>query len=261
MIASRQNPTYKRLQRVVNGKRPMEGDEPVLWLEGHNLCQSWLQQYGQPELVVVDAEREPFSDAFYALLDTVPERRQVRLASGLMKSLSGVEQGQGIAFVVKRPVLPARAVLSEAALLLDRVQDPGNVGTLLRTAAAAGIRTVFLSVGCADAWSQKSLRSGQGAHFALAIYEAQDLHSLLQQAKVPVYTTTLSAEAQSLYALPIAKDGAWLFGNEGQGVHPELLAQSRHHVFIPQEPAVESLNVAAAAAICLFEQRRQALLP
>lgn len=259
IIESRQNPTYKRLQRVVEGKRPADGDLPVLWLEGPNLCQSWLQHYGTPEMVVVDAEREPFSDSVQRLVDAVPVRQQLMLSSSLMKGLSSVEQGQGIAFVVQRPVVPAQPVLKKAALLLDRVQDPGNLGTLLRTAAAAGIGDVFLSVGCADAWSQKSLRSGQGAHFALAIHENQDLQALLQNAEVPVYTTMLSDKAQSLFALKIAKEGAWLFGNEGRGVHPDLVAQSRHQVFIPQEAAVESLNVAVAAAICLFEQRRQHL--
>lgn len=259
IIASRQNPTYKRLQRIVEGKRPIEGDQPALWLEGPNLCQSWLQHYGAPELVVVDADREPLPEVVQQLLDTVSARQQVMLGGNLMKALSSVEQGQGVAFVVQRPVVPAQPILKKAALLLDRVQDPGNLGTLLRTAAAAGITEVFLSVGCADAWSQKSLRSGQGAHFALAIHENQDLQALLQQAEVPVYTTTLSDRAQSLFALEIAKDGAWLFGNEGRGVHPDLLEQSRHQVFIPQEAAVESLNVAVAAAICLFEQRRQHL--
>ena len=259
IIASRQNPSYKRLQRIVEGKRPIEGDLSGLWLEGPNLCQSWLQHYGTPELVVVDAEREPLPDVVQQLLNTVSPRQQVMLSSSLMKALSSVEQGQGVAFVVQRPIVPAQLILKTAALLLDRVQDPGNLGTLLRTAAAAGVRDVFLSVGCADAWSQKCLRSGQGAHFALAIHENQDLQALLQHAQVPVYTTTLSNRAQSLFALEIAKDGAWLFGNEGRGVHPDLLEQSRHQVFIPQEAAVESLNVAVAAAICLFEQRRQHL--
>ena len=259
IITSRQNPIYKRLQRIVEGKRPIDGDQPALWLEGPNLCQSWLQHYGVPELVVADADRDPLSDAVLQLLSTVPSRQQVMLDGGLMKSLSSVEQGQGIAFVVQRPVVPAQPILKTAALLLDRVQDPGNLGTLLRTAAAAGVRDVFLSVGCADAWSQKSLRSGQGAHFALAIHENQDLQALLQHAQVPVYTTMLSATAQSLFSLEIAKEGAWLFGNEGRGVHPDLVEQSRHQVFIPQEAAVESLNVAVAAAICLFEQRRQHL--
>src|SRR5690606_4396398 len=124
------------------------------------------------------------------------------------------------------------------------------------TAAAAGIDQAFLSPGCAGAWSPKVLRSAQGAHFAMRLYEEVDLAALHARLRVPLMATALE-QAQSLYQQPLPRECAWLMGNEGQGVAAELLDLADCRVFIPQAAGVESLNVAAAAAICLFEQRRQ----
>jgi TrmH family RNA methyltransferase len=151
---------------------------------------------------------------------------------------------------------PAR--IEQNSLWLDRVQDPGNVGVLLRTAAAAGIQHIYLSPGCAAAWSSKVLRSAQGAHFAASIYEQADLATANKKRDIPLLATTL-ADATSLYEDTLPDQCVWLFGNEGQGVDARLLDLADRRVFIPQAPNVESLNVAAAAAICLFEHRRQRL--
>jgi TrmH family RNA methyltransferase len=114
----------------------------------------------------------------------------------------------------------------------------------------------MLSQGCAQAWSPKVLRSGQGAHFALRVHEHADLASLVQRLDVPLAVTTLE-RGRSLYDVDLRRPCVWLFGNEGQGVAADLLACATTRIRIPQDRAVESLNVAAAAAICLFEQRRQ----
>ncbi|WP_308217600.1 TrmH family RNA methyltransferase [Paenalcaligenes niemegkensis] len=180
------------------------------------------------------------------------------MSSALLRSLSKVEQPQGIAFAVSMPTQSPDGPLDGAALLLDRIQDPGNLGTLLRTAAAADIGQVFLSEGCADVWSQKVLRSAQGAHFNLSLYEQVDLHHLIRHSKVQVFATSLD-DAQSLYQIRIPSSAAWVFGNEGQGVEAALQQKATARVFIPQSARVESLNVAIAAGICLFEQRRQSL--
>ena len=141
-------------------------------------------------------------------------------------------------------------------LWLDRVQDPGNLGTLLRTAAAVGIKQVFVSEGSVSAWSPKVLRSAQGAHFVLQVYEHLDLHALRERLRVPLVATALE-QGQMLYSLDLPKACAWLAGNEGQGVDPALLARADLRVFIPQSDAVESLNVGVATAVCLYEQLRQ----
>src|SRR5690606_5604184 len=174
-----------------------------------------------------------------------------RLAAGL----SQVEHGQGVYFLATAPasVLPAR--VDHNCLWLDRLQDPGNAGTLLRTAAAAGIRHAYLSTGCASAWSAKVLRSAHGAHFVMTIHEHVDLAALCARLAVPLVATVLDG-AQPLYGAALPAQCAWVFGNEGQGVHADLLARADMRVFIPQANGVESLNVAVAAGVCLFEQRR-----
>ena len=147
--------------------------------------------------------------------------------------------------------------LVDASGVLDGVQDPGNVGTLLRTCAAAGIKRVFLATGTAAAWSSKVLRSGQGAHFAMQIHEHVDLLALLPRLSVPLIATALDG-SQDLYDADLPERCAWVFGHEGQGVAGELLAAAALRVRIAHEAgAVESLNVGAAAAICLFEHRRR----
>jgi TrmH family RNA methyltransferase len=141
-------------------------------------------------------------------------------------------------------------------LILDGVQDAGNVGSMMRTAAAAGLSYVVCLKGTAQAWSPKVLRAAMGAHRHLKIFEAWTLNMVREKIKLPLIATSLIAD-QDLYDLgdELLDPHAWIFGNEGGGVNPELLAISRS-VQIPQDPCIESLNVGAAAAVCLFETRR-----
>ena len=173
--------------------------------------------------------------------------------------MSALEQGVAILFVIAMPEKRIAATLESDALILDRVQDPGNVGAMLRTAAAAGVKEIYLSEGSAQAWSPKVLRAGMGAHFTLTIYEGADLAVLIGRAEVPVVATSLGA-TRSLYDADLKTPHAWLFGNEGAGVSDDLLKLcEKDTIIIPQSDGVESLNVAAATAVCLFEQRRQRL--
>ncbi len=130
---------------------------------------------------------------------------------------------------------------------------------VLRSAAAAGIRQVYGWCAARAAWRHgrpKCLRAGMGAHFILKIVEDADLHDLLRTSALPVLATSSHAE-QTLYQLDLRQPQAWLFGHEGQGVAPELLALATYRVAIPHLGNVESLNVAACAAVCFFEQVRQ----
>lgn len=252
-ISSRDNPFYRNLQRLAEGKPTRETHQVLI--EGPHLCQAWFERFGAPLTAVFDQalltdERLPSQWTGLA------SDRCVSLDTGLARGLSQVVHGPGLFFVVEapKPVLPER--IAHACIWLDRVQDPGNLGTLLRTAAAAGIGQAYLSAGCAAAWSPKVLRSGQGAHFALDIHERLDLLALCARLDVALAVTTLD-RADALYDTDLRAPCAWVFGNEGQGVDEQLQALASLRVRIPQAEAVESLNVAAAAAICLFEQRRQ----
>jgi TrmH family RNA methyltransferase len=258
-IASRENPVFQRALRIAQGKRdmsrPSREGRPAL-LEGVHLCQAWLQHMGLPETALFDAQRLESNTELRALASEVPEGVAVACEAKLMRALSQVEQGQGVFFIVHVPAAALPGRIAHNCLCLDRVQDPGNVGALLRTAAASGIRHAYLSAGCAAAWSGKALRSGQGAHFVMEIHEHVDLLDLRGRLDVPMLATSLE-RAQALYEAPLPARCAWFFGNEGQGLAAPLLQAADRRVFIPQDSAVESLNVVVAAGVCLFEQRRQ----
>lgn len=252
-LSSRDNPAVKALHKLAAGGGRRDGR---ILLDGVHLCQAWLAHQGAPIQALFDAARLDHPE-IRALADQVPAQHCLALDSRLLQGLASVESGQGVVFVAHapEPALPER--IDENCVLFDRIQDPGNVGTLLRTCAAAGVRRVLLAAGTAAAWSPKVLRSGQGAHFALHIHEHLDLETVLPRLDVPLVATTLERSG-SLYDTDLPARCAWVFGHEGQGVAEALLRAAALRVHIPHEAAaVESLNVGAAAAICLFEQRRQ----
>lgn len=252
LIQSTHNPAYRDLLRLAQGK----GAAGQVLLEGVHLCQEWLRHRGLPDLAVFDVERLAQQAELQALRTQLDDVSLLGCTPALAKGLAQVKTPQGVFFSVSvvPPTVPE--ALDTNSLWLDRIQDPGNMGTLLRTAAAAGISQVYASPGCADAWSAKVLRAAQGAHFALKLFEKTDLEALCGRLQVPLLATSLD-EAASLYAEPLPGACAWVFGNEGQGVQASLLARADRRVFIPQAAGVESLNVTVAAGVCLFEQRRQ----
>lgn len=256
-IESRDNPSFKQALRVAQGRKV--GNPPLIWLEGIHLAQVWLEAGYDIESAFFDVQRLSTHIELQALVAVIPESQCLSVSTALMRQLSQVEQGQGVGLLVRAPQYDGQGRIDQNCIYLDRIQDPGNVGTLLRTMAAAGIKHAYLSPGCAWAWSQKVLRSAQGAHFAIQIHEQVSAQTFIQRLSIPLYATALE-QAQSLYTIDFEPQVAWVFGNEGQGVAAELLSAATQRVFIPQEAKVESLNVAAAAAVCLFEQRRQALV-
>jgi RNA methyltransferase, TrmH family len=255
-ISSRDNPQYKELKRLATNAaaRSISGSTV---LDGVHLCAAYLNQVGAPLLCAVGtgSVRDPEVSAIVADC----EARSVTcvvLPDGLYRALSQVEHGVALLFVIAVPQALAPDRLAGAAVLLDRLQDPGNLGSILRSTAAAGIQTVYCSAGTASAWSPKVLRAGMGAHFLLNIFEDADLAAVVRNAQVPVLATSSHA-AHLLYDVDLRQPLAWIFGNEGSGIAPELLGMASQRVTIPHRAAVESLNVSACAAICLFEQVRQ----
>lgn len=183
----------------------------------------------------------------------------IALSDRLFAQASQVQNGPGPIAIVEtpRPALPARLV--EDAVYLDRVQDPGNVGSVLRTCAAVGVRRVIVSPGTAFCWSPKVLRAAMGAHFHLDIHEGVGPAELLPRLAIEAIATAADAPT-GLYQADLRAPAVWLLGNEGQGLEPALLsAPGVRRVSIPQTEAVESLNVGVAAAVCLYEQLRQRL--
>jgi TrmH family RNA methyltransferase len=253
-ISSRDNPLYKELKHLATNSQARRRAQRTL-LDGVHLCSAYLSRCGQPALCVVGdgAQANP---EVAAVLARCAGAQCIVLPDALFHALSQVEHGIDLLFVIDTPQVQRVGTLETSAVLLDNLQDPGNVGSILRSAAAAGIPAVYCGPGTAFAWSPKVLRSGMGAHFGLEIHEQADLASLIESASVPVLATSSHADA-SLYDADLRQPVAWLFGHEGQGVSPELLALASRRLAIPHRGEMESLNVAASAAICLFEHLRQ----
>jgi TrmH family RNA methyltransferase len=257
-IASRDNPLYKDLKHLATSSQARRKSGRTL-LDGVHLCESYLLHVGAPLQCVVGDSARVHPEV--ARLLAICEQRGTPglvLPDALFHALSQVEHGIDILFAIETPSAAPVSALENAAVLLDNLQDPGNLGSILRSAAAAGIKEVFCSSGTAFAWSPKVLRAGMGAHFLLKISENVDLLPLVRSAGVPVLATSSHAEG-TVYQADLTQPLAWLFGHEGQGVDAELLALATRTVAIPHRGAIESLNVAASAAICFFEQVRQQL--
>ena len=250
-IASRDNTFYKQLRKLAGSGRERRQAGRML-LDGVHLVEACEQACGPVEALVVAASALEGGE----VARFVASREISVIADALMRDLGLVETPSGLVGVA---ALPATVAVDpqKDAILLDGVQDPGNIGTLLRTAAAAGIGQALLGPGCAAAWSPKVLRAGQGAHFAMNVVEDADLAGFMAGYRGTTVVTTLGPDARSLYAVDLDGPLAWIFGSEGQGVRQELLAAARLRVRIPMPGAVESLNVAAAAAVCLFETVRR----
>ncbi len=257
-ISSRDNPLYKRLRQLADSQQARRKAGQTL-LDGVHLCEAWLEHRGLPTLCVFgESARSNPEVARVVAACTDRGGECLLLPDALFAPLSQVEQGVALLFLIDTPS-GGPAGIDLPCLLLDGLQDPGNLGSILRTAAAAGIARVFCGAGTVAAWSPKVLRAGMGAHFVLDIIEDADLPALVAQTRLPVYATSSHA-AEPLYDCELAHPCAWLFGHEGKGVSPALLARADKRICIPQSPRIESLNVAASVAICLFEQVRQKTL-
>lgn len=258
-ISSEHNPIYKNLKALATSAKARKLQNQTI-LDGIHLAQSFLQTQMQPISCIISESAQDNAEVGEIFRECQKRDASMLIVSDpQFRALSTVENGVGVLLVIEKPAPASLSEVKTSAVLLDSVQDPGNVGTILRTAAAAGIATIYSSSQTADLWSPKVLRAGMGAHFSLMMYENVDLANVIQSASVPVYATTLEA-ARTIYELDLSGPTAWIVGNEGQGVSVTLLNASVEQVIIPQNADVESLNVAAAAAVCLFEQRRQQLL-
>lgn len=253
-ISSRQNRWYKQWYRVAKAAGSARSE--FVLLEGINLCSAWLLHYGAPDAVLLD-ESQKNDAAIKEFCASLPSAEIFVLHQGLFKSLSDVVSPQGVIFVVPKPIVDFPQRLRQTCVLLDQVQDPGNLGTILRTVAALEIDNVFLTTGTVSAWSPKVLRSAQGAHFLTNIHEQVDFNQWMQNLDIPLAITTLSPTAQSLYESELKGPIAWAFGNEGRGIEQRWQEMAKHQLNIPHSSQIESLNVAVAAAVCLFEHHRQ----
>lgn len=242
-ITSRDNPLLKELRKVAHENTAYR-KAGRFWVEGDHLCSAALQRGVKPAVAVFTEEYLPLAPAEYAQAAI----KSIVIPQKLFAELSGLESPAGVGFLLDLPL--GTALQSGAAtVVLDRVQDAGNVGSILRSAGAFGFKQVLALKGTAALWSPKVLRAGMGAHFGLHLLEGLEL-SDLAVLQVPIVVTS-SHQGELIQNLALPMPCAWAMGHEGQGVCPELMARATLHVRIGQPGGEESLNVAAAAAICL----------
>ncbi len=266
LISSKENSLFKELRLLQatgsKGQKVRLASGHAL-LEGIHLIQTWV---GDPALKALftsglGLQNPEISEAVYSHLEICPETRIFQLDSSLWDQLSELANAPHIAGLLNLPASRLKAPQSISSLegdlvILDRIQDAGNVGSILRTAAAAGFTQVIALSGCAHLWSGKVLRAGMGAHRLLDLYEGWSNQQLLSAVTAPLLAAAADAP-QDLFDLreELMHPVAWVMGSEGQGVSSDLMAQAKP-VSIPIDPRVESLNVSTAAAICLFETVR-----
>jgi TrmH family RNA methyltransferase len=253
-IDSSANPRYKALRRLVESSRERARSGRSV-LDGAHLVAAYLDHAGQPEEIAVSRQgsQEP---EVRALLERMPRADVLVLGDALFAALSSVVTPTGILAVVTTPRPELRTGEIDACVMLEELQDPGNLGSILRSCAAAGIGDVLLSRGSVHAWSPRVLRAGMGAHFALSIHEGMDLAAAARDFGGILVATRAEAK-QSVFETDLRGRVALLFGNEGAGLSSGLLQSADRVVSVPMPGKAESLNIAAAAAVCLFERVRQ----
>jgi RNA methyltransferase, TrmH family len=249
-IQSRDNPLLVTVRRLARDGGPARRSGQ-LWLEGEHLCSAARAKgVAASQAVVTEAA---WNDP--ALRELACWAAQVAVVpQALFAGLSALDSPASLGFVLNTPE-PEPIQAPMASVVLDRLQDPGNVGSILRSAAAFGFKQVLTLKGTASLWSPKVLRAGMGAHFALQLHEGLELADLAAL-KLPLVATSSHATA-TLGQSELPSPCAWVLGHEGQGVSLELLARCALSVRIPQPGGEESLNVASAAAICLYESVRR----
>jgi TrmH family RNA methyltransferase len=254
-VTSRSHPLVKDLRRLAQepGAYRKLGR---IWLEGDHLARALLARGGRPPLCVVGASAW-LQPTWRALALAAPE--VMVLADELLPEVSSLESPAPLGYLIGAPAGRGLPRIGASAVVLDRLQDPGNVGTILRSAAALGVHQVLAMKGSAALWSPKVLRAGMGAHFALHLVEGVEVNDL-DALDVPLVATSSHA-AQALPEVRLPRPCAWVLGHEGQGVADALSQRCALTVRIPQPGGEESLNVAAATAICLYESLRQQLTP
>jgi TrmH family RNA methyltransferase len=249
-ITSRDNPLLQRVRKI--------GSDPAayrklgeVWIEGEHLCSAFVQRGGAVAQAIV-SESGWQQPSVRQLANTAAV--VALLPDALMAGLSTLESPTPLGFVL--PWTGAAVLdLARASIVLDRLQDAGNVGNILRSASAFGFTQVIAIKGTAALWSPKVLRAGMGAHFGLHLVEGLSDDALA--AFEPPLLATSSHAARALHEVALPWPCAWVMGHEGQGISAALMARCAESLRIPQPGGEESLNVAAAAAVCLYESARQ----
>ncbi|MGL4668644.1 MAG: TrmH family RNA methyltransferase [Saezia sp.] len=249
-VTSRQNPLVKEIYQLSRSHGAYQ-QAGKIWLEGEHLCQAYLEKNGAPEIIV--CSKSAYDNSIFADLIGGNQVLYV-LEDSLFQQVSHLESMGSIGYLISLP--SSQAIQPKVnSIILDRLQDPGNVGSILRSAAAFGFQQVIALKGTCALWGGKTLRAGMGSHFSLNLLEHVELADL-ESLELPMLATS-SHSSLKIHQTDLPYPCAWIFGHEGQGVQQDLLDKSKHIVCIEQPGGEESLNAAIAASICMYETVRQ----
>lgn len=257
-IQSIKNEQIQLLTKLLSNKNKHRRMYQCTVLEGIHLIRAYIHNGFIPKRVYLPESKKQQNE-INQLLNFIQQDICWWVTPNILNNITSLSEAEDVMALIEIPQ-PKTLPKHGDCIVLESIQDPGNMGTILRSAVAAGIKTVLLGEGCVDVYSPKVLRSGMGAHFELEIHECVNLQDWCQQYQERILATALTEKSCSLYDLDLIKPSAWIFGNEGQGVSKNLLAQADMGVKIPMMANIESLNVAMATTVCLFEQMRQRLL-
>lgn len=251
-ITSRDNPIFKRLKKLGESARARREARMTL-LDGEHLLAAYLDAGGQPHTLVRAASFD--AGRFEHWAARCPDAKAIALPDVLFDELAPVSTPTGLLAesACLSPIAPEGTPL---IIVLEDIQDPGNLGSMLRTGAAAGATLAVLSKGCHDPWSPKALRGGQGAQFVLPMERSVDVPAWCAQFQGQSLALAL-AEDRSVFSSELTGPLAFIVGNEGAGLSDAVRAAATATVQIPMPGKMESLNASAALAIAVFEAVRQ----
>jgi TrmH family RNA methyltransferase len=258
VISSPANPQFKSLRLLTSSASERRRASSMV-LDGPHLLACYLARLGAPETVAVseDALERP---EIAQLLQRCGDARLLLFSPRLFARLAPVEHPVGILAIAPVPRPSRAAGVARVSVLLEGVQDPGNVGGIVRTAAAAGVEEVLLSAGCADPWAPRTLRAGMGGHFVLDVRSAVDLPAALDGFDGTVVMTVARGGCPP-QEIDLTGPIAFVLGGEGAGLSEALQSRAGARITIPMAPGIESLNVGVAAAVLLYERVRQLATP
>ncbi|MFM8491353.1 MAG: TrmH family RNA methyltransferase [Candidatus Methylopumilus sp.] len=249
VISSRGNQHFKHLKKLNESPRYRHEVQQTI-LDGMHLIESYAERFGSPDSVALIEGGN--IDKITSCLNE--DTHVLEFPAGLFSEIAPVISPTGILASINIPHLEVPKK-QNCILLLEDIQDPGNLGSILRSACASGVDLVYLSDHCADLWSPKVLRGGQGAHFNLPCIEKVNFSDITKTFTGKIFATTLSGK--SIFQEDLKGPVAFIFGNEGNGIHSETMRLTSHSIHIPMKKGIESLNVSAAVSICLYEKYRQ----
>lgn len=274
VVRSSNNVQFKRLKGILRSTKMQRANglaiiEGVRMAEAAIMANATIEKWIISENVITDKRFAHFLELirYKCRFDLLDPDRVLILDRALFLLISNLKTPEGILGIFRPPVLHLPSSLENNAIILDRLQDAGNTGSILRTAAAVGVRHVIALSGNAKLWSSKVMRAAMGAHFYLHLYEDISFDEVINIIKIPCFVTTAEKiscrsgklSPSSLFLSDVKCDAVWVFGNEGSGVSSEWYKHADQLINVPQSLYVESLNVASSVAVCLFEQKRQRL--